>query len=1107
MEPRRYLRCLGQPALFSPTGEPVRFRTRKHLALLVYLAVEQRPAHRRDRLAELLWPSAPMAEARHSLATALSILRPRLGPDALGSDRESVRLAPGVLTLDLDRLEAGDILGTEATGPLEVAAFLDGFDIPESGEFALWKDRQQARLLPAIKGALIILIDRCRRTGDSRQIEQLADRMLALDELSEEAIRAKMEARAFAGDRLTALQIFEAWKAKLAEELGAAPSELVEGMAVRLRRRGWDRTNPSHVPPVPTDQWRGRPFIGRAAEYRVLYEAWERLRSGAPGHALVLGDSGIGKTTLVGRLTTAAGLEGAAISRVQCYDLEREIPYATLGNLIHGLLDRPGVTATSPEALAELARTVPEVRRRFPGIPASEESQGETARIRLTEAFHQLLLAVAEEHPVILVVDDLHLADDASLAVLHLVMRRSRGQPIMVVLIARQGELSRSPQAARLREAAEGLGAREIFLSPMNHYESRELLATLIEDELLEPSVRRSLLRGAAGFPMVLELLLEDWRANGPHSLALALDAMTSEVPVGASASGIYDRVIGRLTHALDNHARNALSLAALLGRRLNDISMYSLVDLDTGATLAGMAELTGRRILRDTGRGLEFVNDLVRGTAYIGVPSSIRRTLHSGIADRFIKGGHGDVGTLGLEIAWHCIRAGRAEEAMSYLLRGAREARANGALHEAERGLSTALHHLRPPERDEAVTLLTQVLQEQGEWSQSLNLLGVESVDTGGSQIPIRKVLSLMARVNLYGLHLEEVKAELSHLEALVRGAEPTETRILAARVAAHLSGDLRSPSTAAKMLEAMNGLQDEHLTPDDAARVALVKAILLYQVSDRQSSVHEIERAARHIRTQNLASTTACQLQAGLGAIKCLDGQYNEGLDFLHNAYRIAARLDNDTLRRDVCANIALAHARLGNYEQEHRWAHESMSLGPATLTSYVQILACYCGAFACAMRGNVHDAVGMVTAMQRRMPGTLPPWAVQAWDLYAADVLYLSAREADARRLALRATLDQGHHLHASGFAGPFARWVAKLADHPERGVKATEVLGSMLVRLRSYDALDKAEILAAAALVDQRTGRIDRYTRSQLADALNALPNAISDQLRRLGFPTE
>ncbi len=198
MESSRYLKCLGMPALFSAAGEPIRFRTKKHLALLVYLAVEVRQHHRREALADLLWPEVESAEARHSLATALSVLRPRLGVDVLQTTREQVSLTPGRLRLDLDRLLGGNVLGSEVTSPLEVANFLDGFDIAGTTEFGMWKDRQQARLLPSIKDALVLLIDRCRRNGDTRQIEQLADRMLGLDELSEEAIRAMMEARAFA---------------------------------------------------------------------------------------------------------------------------------------------------------------------------------------------------------------------------------------------------------------------------------------------------------------------------------------------------------------------------------------------------------------------------------------------------------------------------------------------------------------------------------------------------------------------------------------------------------------------------------------------------------------------------------------------------------------------------------------------------------------------------------------------------------------------------------------------------------------------------------------------------------------------------------------------
>src|SRR6476661_4393070 len=467
MDPRLFLRTLGLPALFASNGDPIRFRVKKHVALLVYLGVEHRVPHRRDHLADFLWPRASAAEGRHSLATAISVLRAKLGRKAVETTRDTIRLADGVVAVDLTRLESGAVLADETRPELEVAAFLDGFDVPDADEFLRWKERKQARLLPSILKAMIVLIDRCRRTADTRTMERLADRMMVLDPLSEDAVRAKMESRAFDGDRLTALRVFEEWKETLARELGAVPSDLVEGIAIRLRRRGWERSANDHIPSVRTDQWRGRPFIGRQAEYRVLYEAWERTQRGEPGHALVRGDSGVGKTTLVERLSTAAGLEGASVSRVQCYELEREIPYSVVTGLVVGLLERPGVTATSPEALAELGRTVPQVRQRFPHLAPAMESQGETARVRLAEAMHELVFAIAEEHPVILVVDDLHLADDVSLAVLHLVIRRAKEQPIMVVVAVRPGELGQSPQAARLLESIQGLGFQAIAVPPM----------------------------------------------------------------------------------------------------------------------------------------------------------------------------------------------------------------------------------------------------------------------------------------------------------------------------------------------------------------------------------------------------------------------------------------------------------------------------------------------------------------------------------------------------------------------------------------------------------------------------------------------------------------
>jgi DNA-binding SARP family transcriptional activator/tetratricopeptide (TPR) repeat protein len=1100
MEPRRYLRCLGQPALFSPAGEPVRFRTRKHLALLVYLAVEGRPAHRRDRLAELLWPTVSMAEGRHSLATALSVLRPRLGPGALATDRETVTLAPGSVALDLERLLAGDILGSEVTGPLEVAAFLDGFDIAESGEFALWKDRQQARLLPAIKGALIVLIDRCRRTGDSRQIEQLADRMLALDELSEEAIRAKMEARAFAGDRLTALQIFEGWKAKLAEELGAVPSELVEGMAVRLRRRGWERTTLTHIPTVPTDQWRGRPFIGRAAEYRVLYEAWEGMRTGVPGHAIVLGDSGIGKTTLVGRLTTAAGLEGAAISRVQCYDLEREIPYATLGNLIHGLLDRPGVSATPPEALAELARTVPEVRRRFPSIPPPEESQGETARIRLTEAFHQMLLAVAEEHPVILVVDDLHLADDASLAVLHLVMRRSRGQPIMVVLIARPGELPRSPQAARLREGVERFGIREVELPPMTDEESHRLLTTLLHPDGAQPdlSVRRALLRAAAGFPMVLELLVQDWQACGADSLAIALEAMTAEFSGRRELHTTYRAILSRIVACLDTPTHNVLNLAAILGHRLNDLDMYGILDVSPGQRIVGLSQLADFRVLRDFAGRLEFVNELMRAHAYACIPSSIRRTLHSAVADKLLKQNDFE-DALGLEIAWHCTRSGRLSEATPHLLRGARQALRTGAPYEAERALSSALAQLSASERAEATLLLAEVLQEQGSWQESLDRLNELKEEGGDLHRDDVSVLEAVARLNMSTSSAALGLAQLPVLAQIVEHSGSTRTRIRASKAIAYLFERFRDRCIPDSIVKKIEGIPQVGLDPDSLGELGLAKATLLYQAGNiEQSRLHATE-AINVLRERQSANLVVVQLCTGLGALDSSQGAYGTAVQHLEEALKMARRLGNDTVIEIITANLAICLGRLGRYYEQDALLSRRTNVRNPELTGFSEIQTAYATALGLALRGKTQQAVDAVTAVGERLTGSVPIWMMQAWMLWKADVLLITGKRHEAHQSAREALTvgAESPRLWSVAFAGPYARWACILGR--TQSLPADAMIEEFVSNLDRYDAMDQAEILCARRMLELQSGIVRDDTLPLLKLKLERLPPAARSHL--------
>ena len=864
MEPRFELRCLGDPVLLAADGQPVRIRVRKHLALLIYLVVERDTRHRREHLADLLWPNLSENDGKHSVATGVTMLRAALGGEALDSNREGIRWSFSNIALDLDRLASGDVLGDESgRGLLHVAPFLEGLEIPGATEYMLWRERQRASWLPKIRDALVLLMDRCRRTGDSRQIEQMADRMLALDDLSEDAIRAKMEARAFAGDRLSALRIFEAWKERLLEELGAQPGALVEGMAVRLRKRGWERTTDPSVAAVRTEQWQDRPFIGRALEYRKLYEAWERTQKLEPGHAVVLGESGIGKSTLVERLSTAAGLEGASVSRVQCYELEREIPFVALGGLVHGLLDRPGASATSPDALSELSRAVPEIRKRYPNVVAPQPTEGETARYRIAEALHELVSCVADEHPLILVVDDYHLADDASLALLHILLRRMERQPVMVILVARSSDLNASPSAVRLEESLVRFGMVSVELSPLTVEESEQLVTALLANEPRQPviSARRALVRAGRGYPMVMELLCQDWVQHGEQSLALTMDAMTPEPSTSATPIEVIGQLYGRLVAALDPPTRNVLNLCSILGHRLNDASMYSLVDLTIGQTLSGCSQLTQLKVLRDSSAGLEFTNELIRAHAYLQIPSTMRRTLHAKIADRLIQAESDGEDIGGLEIAWHCYRGGKPDEATPYLLSGARRAMDRGAPLDADRALTSALPGLESHSRVHALLLLAEAQQESGAARHSLATLAL--VERTESQVDADWASALRAGAELQTGQLSYLlQPHISaKLHALTTGSAREATRVRAFTVLAALAYRRRDRGAAAQLLAAQSShasLESMTASLEHALAVSMLQA-LCGDLESSETTIREAIAVARAANIRNAAFATA--------------------------------------------------------------------------------------------------------------------------------------------------------------------------------------------------------------------------------------------------------
>ena len=1047
------LTCLGFPELQSPDGRVVRIRVKKHLALLVYLAVERRRSHDRSRLVELFWPRSSPERGRHSCATALSLLRTIFGRSAFATTRNGLRFSPANLTLDLDRLDAGDIVGTDGEAIIDVDGFLRGFDIDDAPEFTLWKEREHARRLPSIHAGLLTLIDHGRRRGSHDEIMQRAERLLSVDHLAEEGIRAKMEALALVGDRFSALRVFDEWKEQLARELMAEPSMTVQGMASQLRKRGWQPKEPNPVPAVPAEQWRDRRFVGRKHEYRRLYETWEAVHQHHPRHFLIAGDSGVGKTTLAQRLVTAAGLEGASVSRVQCYQLEQRIPFAAIGGLVTGLLGRPGVAATAPEALAEVARIVPQVKTHFPTLPPPKPSEGESARLLFAEGVIDLLRAVMDERPLLLVMDDVHHVDEASMAVLHLVMRRIDVGRCLVVFSG-PPELQVAGPPALLAPAP----FIRLDLQPMSDEESHELLDVIVQESSSRPSptIGRVLVRGARGFPLILELITQDWIANGPECLAIAFNAVTPDLRVPQNrprdrCQVLVERVLGSLSPS----TMAMVSLAALAGHRLNDTGIFDLIDLSLRQTLEALSELVTRRVLRDAGAGLEFINELVRAHIYRVTPAPLRARLHAAIADRLL-GNQAECETDGLEIAWHMARAHRLDKVAEHLLAGSRSALLRGAPDEVVLGIQSSMPILHGADRIAAEELLVQALYEVSRWTDGLALAAEheDAVDGVGF-----RVLAIEGRWQLGLLDPHEQRHAISQLLAI--GTDATALKLRALSTATFIAGGLRDEVLLAT-IEAC-APQSAALTPTLRAAQLTIRAGSAFYARQLARGEQDAKEAREILRTLNAANAHAASLEIGLSVFRIAAGDYVSALGHLEAAIHLGHRLGNLGIIALSATNAALSCLRLGRYEQAVTIARSAKSELDPALTR----VAIFAETLSLALLGRQKDALDRLASTADLDLRIQHSWARQDWYLLQADVYWSCGRRVRALELAALATSGEMSRPLARGTTGRFFRWALRPEMRRKNLGLSMSLVGDVIAQREQLDALDRFELLSTIA----------------------------------------
>jgi DNA-binding SARP family transcriptional activator/tetratricopeptide (TPR) repeat protein len=666
------------------SGAVVPVPARKVRALLAYLATHPGRAHPRDRLTALLWPDVPDSQARQSLRQALAGLRRALTSSrALVVDADTVAVDPLRLDVDVIRFERLVAAGGQPKLQQAVALYqgdlLDGFHV-KSPAFEDWLLTERERFRELARQALAKVLEHQSRTGATEAAIHTAGRLLALDVLREDVHRAVMRLYVARGQRGAALRQYQSCVGILRRELGVEP----EAATKRLYQEILQHPLPSPPSSPPRrgaahrklDRVPGEvALIGREAEVVRLRRAREQAWDGQAQAALLTGEAGIGKTRVLEEAAAEAAAAGGRVLVARSHETEQVLPFQAWIDAF-----RSGDVITS---LGDLGGWRGELARLFPEVGSPPRTAGNP--MRLLDAMLGVVDRLAARQRLLIVLDDLHWADEMSVRLFSFIGRRLRQRPVLLLGSVREEDLT---DARMLRQALTELDrdARllRLSLSPLSHPHTVELVRALLRRGAAEASVER--------------LGEEIWRASEGNPFVIV--ETVRELLDGTAAAGaagvvvprrVRDLVCARLER-LAEPSRRLAAVAAVIGRDFSFALLQQAGGLAAAETAEGLEELVRRRIVSATGEGFDFAHGRFRRVVYDELLDPRRRTLHAAVGAALEALCADRLADVSDRLAYHALQADQQERALDYLLQAADRAR-------------TAAAH-----RDEA-TFLTQAL------------------------------------------------------------------------------------------------------------------------------------------------------------------------------------------------------------------------------------------------------------------------------------------------------------------------------------------------------------------------------------------------------------
>ncbi|MFE6419331.1 AAA family ATPase [Streptomyces enissocaesilis] len=670
------------------------------------------------------------------------------------------------------------------------------------------------------------------------------------------------------------------------------------------------------------------PLVGREDELARLTGVLERARAGEARAVLIAGDAGVGKTRTLDEVAGRAAAAGTTILTGHCVDLgDVGLPYLPFTEIL-------GVLAADERFAAVLAAHPVADRLLGAGPQEAEGRDGTTrSRLRLFEDVAALLAELSDVAPLLLVLEDLHWADQSSRDLLRFLLSRgvlqrpaggARGHRVALFASYRADDLHRRhPLRPLLAELVRLPSVERLELRPLPDGDVARLVRSLRERPLPEATVHR-----------IVE------RAEGNAFYAEELVAAT-DAPVHGVPSGLADVLLIRFEQ-LSETAQQVLRTAAVAGRRVGHELLRDAVGLPEEELESALREALGRQLLvSDDGDTYSFRHALAREAVYADLLPGERARLHGAFAR--LLGGPDRRSDSAAERAHHHRESHDLPQALAASLEAADHAQRIGAPAEELRHLEAALDlwsavdAAARPAGPDAVTLTLRASAAAAHAGDLHRAVSLTRSALAGLGQDADLELAARVRYTLAGnlLRVDNLSAAFAHSSeafALIPAEPPSPTwvwaaatHVMAARQVGEIETALRVGRRALRVAEELG--------------VADARADLLISVIGLEDDNRTTERGRRRLREARelarRAGNAPVELRALFNlAIGCFEsGAPADCLDRAAEGLERARRsgLLSSPYAREMRYLRLLVRYTLGHWEECLREAAEDEAGGP--------------------------------------------------------------------------------------------------------------------------------------------------------------------------------